>query len=62
VIVSRLLIARHSETGSPETGKFADFVVLDRNLFEIPVEEISETKVLVTVFGGNAVYGSYDEL
>jgi len=32
-------------------------VVLDRNLFAIPAKEISETKVLLTLFGGKPVHG-----
>ena len=42
--------------GSIETGKYADFVVLDRNLLEIPVDDISDTQVLTTVFNGKEVY------
>lgn len=42
--------------GSIEQGKFADFIVLDRNLVEIPMDDISETDVLVTVFSGRVVY------
>jgi len=57
-------------TGSIEEGKFADFVIVNQNIFEIPVNEISETKVLQTYFQGNNVYDSnlikqpddYDEL
>lgn len=44
--------------GSIEPGKYADFIVLDRNLFEIPVSEISETQVLETVFEGRPVYSA----
>jgi len=36
--------------------------VLDRNLFDIPATEISDTKVLVTLFEGKAVYGKLGEL
>lgn len=43
-------------TGSIEVGKSADFIVLDRNLFQVPVEDISETKVLLTVVSGREVY------
>ena len=43
------------ETGSIEPGKSADLIVLDRNLFEIAPEEISETQVLETVFEGRVV-------
>ena len=45
-------------TGSLEVGKAADFIVLDRNLFNIPVEEIGDTQVLLTVIDGAAVYRS----
>ena len=36
--------------GSIEVGKHADMVLLDKNLFEIDPTEISEVKVLATVF------------
>ena len=44
-------------SGSISVGKLADLVVLDRNLFAIPAKEISETKVLLTLFGGKPVHG-----
>ncbi len=47
---------RERETGSLEVGKSADLIVLDRNLFAIPPHEISETKVLLTLFAGREVY------
>jgi predicted amidohydrolase YtcJ len=50
------------KTGSLETGKSADFVVLDQNLFEIEPEKISETKALLTVFRGKPVYGDASAL
>jgi predicted amidohydrolase YtcJ len=43
-------------TGSLETGKLADLIVLDRNVLEIPPEEIAQVKVLQTVVGGRVVY------
>ncbi|MFK8049406.1 MAG: amidohydrolase [Halioglobus sp.] len=43
-------------TGSIEVGKRADLIVLDRNLFEIPVSEINEAKVLRTLLDGQTVY------
>ena len=45
-----------ASAGSLEAGKYADFIVLDRNLLEIPSADISETKVLKTVFEGAVVY------
>jgi hypothetical protein len=50
------------DTGSIEAGKSADLVVLDRNLFEIPASEISETKVLLTLFEGKPVHGDLGAL
>jgi len=44
------------ETGSIETGKSADMIVLNHNLFDIPVTDIHKTKVLNTMFKGNIVY------
>jgi predicted amidohydrolase YtcJ len=49
-------------TGSIEVGKSADLAVLDRNLFDIPVSEISDTQVLVTLFEGKAVHGKLEDL
>jgi predicted amidohydrolase YtcJ len=49
-------------TGSIEVGKFADLIVLDQKLFEIKPEKISDTKVLLTLFGGKAVYGNPADL
>ncbi len=50
------------QTGSVEVGKLADLVVLDRNLFAIPPTEISDAKVLVTLFEGKAVHGDLGNL
>jgi predicted amidohydrolase YtcJ len=47
---------REKENGSIEVGKDADMIVLDRNLFAMPVENIDGTTVLTTIFGGKAVY------
>jgi predicted amidohydrolase YtcJ len=42
--------------GSLEPGKLADIVVLDKNLFKIPLEEIINTRVGMTIFDGKIVY------
>lgn len=44
------------ETGSIEVGKLADLVVLDRNLFELPPEEIATATVQATFVDGRKVY------
>jgi predicted amidohydrolase YtcJ len=50
------------DTGSIETGKLADLAILDRNLFETPPTELSDTKVLVTLFEGKPVHGDLEAL
>lgn len=47
---------REHELGTIEPGKLADIIVLDRNLFEIPPEEIVEAKVNVTILDGRVVF------
>jgi predicted amidohydrolase YtcJ len=49
------------ETGSITVGKLADLVVLDRNLFELPPEELGEARALLTLVEGEEVFRS-DEL
>ena len=44
-------------TGSIEKGKLADLIVVDRNLFEIKPSEISDARVVLTLFEGKPVYG-----
>jgi predicted amidohydrolase YtcJ len=44
------------EMGSLAPGKYADFVVLDRDIMRVPAEEILDTRVLATYLGGRAVY------
>jgi len=51
-----------AETGSIEAGKLADLIVIDRNLFEIEPAEISEARVLLTLLGGEPVYGDLDSI
>ncbi len=47
-----------ANTGSLEPGKLADLIVLDRNVMEVPVDQIAETKVVQTVVGGRIVYSA----
>jgi predicted amidohydrolase YtcJ len=44
------------ETGSIAVGKRADLIVLDRNLFETPVQEIHRAQVQLTLLDGESVY------
>jgi predicted amidohydrolase YtcJ len=45
-------------TGSIEVGKSADLIVVDKNLFAIPAEEIHTAKVTLTLFEGREVFRS----
>jgi predicted amidohydrolase YtcJ len=44
------------EKGSLEPGKFADFVVLDKDIMSVSEDVIPETTVLMTFLGGELVY------
>jgi len=51
----RTYVTYIDKDGSAE-GKWADIIVLDQNLFEIPIENISDTQVEMTMFEGKIVY------
>ena len=42
--------------GSIEVGKLADLIVLERNVFEIPIDEVADTQIRQTFFEGRLVY------
>jgi len=48
---------REDEIGSLEVGKFADFIVLDRDIMKVASSEIDGTRVLATYIGGVQVQG-----
>ncbi len=50
------LAGKQEVQGTITPGKWADMIVLSRNLFEIPPAEIAEVRVEVTVFAGRVVY------
>jgi len=45
--------------GSLESGKRADFIVLDQNVFEIEATGIADIKVLQTWLDGELVYSNH---
>ncbi len=42
--------------GTLEPGKLADLVVLEGDFLEVPAENLSQLKVLLTVLGGHVIY------
>lgn len=44
------------DVGSLSVGKYADFVVLDRDIMQVDPDELLEARVLRTVLGGKTVY------
>jgi predicted amidohydrolase YtcJ len=44
------------DAGSLTAGKYADFVVLDRDIMTVAAEEILDAAVMMTVLGGRVVY------
>ena len=42
--------------GTLEPEKFADFAILDRDFFAIPVSEIPDVEVVMTALSGKIVY------
>ena len=47
---------QEKQTGSIEVGKWADLVVLEKNLFEVEPRQIGKVRVLMTLLGGEIVY------
>lgn len=50
------VMRQETVTGSLELNKYADLIVVDKDIFTIPTNQISTTKVLLTLLGGKQVY------
>ena len=46
--------------GSIEIGKFADFVILTKDIMEVPEEEITNVNVVATIVNGSIVFQKFD--
>jgi len=51
-----LYLKREDKLGTLEPGKFADFIVLDRDYLTIPEDDIENIRVLMTMVGGRTVH------
>jgi predicted amidohydrolase YtcJ len=49
-------ILNEKNIGSLEVGKLADFVVIDKDYFTVPADQIHTIKTLLTAVGGKTVY------
>ncbi len=49
-------VLKESVLGSLETGKLADFLVLDRDYLTVPEREIEDIRILMTMVGGRVVH------
>jgi predicted amidohydrolase YtcJ len=47
---------QEANLGSLSPGKYADLLVLDRDYFAVPVDEIARIRPVMTIVGGNVVY------
>ena len=50
------LMHQENTTGSIQVGKAADLIVLEQNLFDIPIDAIGDVRVLRTMIDGVTVY------
>jgi predicted amidohydrolase YtcJ len=53
---SAIQMGPRDKVGSIEPGMLADLIVLDRNIFRIPITEVHKTKVKLAVINGEIVY------
>ena len=50
------LLFQDRETGSLETGKLADLIVIDRDILTCPVDQVKSIQVLQTYLAGQLVF------
>mgnify|MGYP001331731267 FL=1 len=48
-------VTKPDQLGTLEVGKFADLLVIDRDYFTVPVDDILKVHPLMTVMGGDIV-------
>ena len=55
-INAALISGDDAKQGSIEPGKLADLAVLDNDILTCPLDEIKDTKILMTMVDGEVVY------
>src|SRR5262249_22273922 len=49
-------VMKEKDLGSLEVGKLADYLVLDKDVLTVPINDIPHIEPMMTVVGGNVVY------
>lgn len=57
-ITNAYLSFEEDKKGSLAQGKAADFIIIDRDIFNVDEEEIKDIKVLRTILDGNLIYSA----
>ena len=47
-----------NEKGSIEVGKFADFIILDRDIMKVNIESVLQTRIVATILNGKIVFSN----
>jgi len=54
-------LTRKAGSAASSQVKWADFIVVDRDFFEVPESEIDDIQVLQTWVGGELVFERYED-
>lgn len=47
-----------NEKGSIEPGKLADFIILDKDIMSVEIDQVLETNIVATILNGNIVFSN----
>jgi len=47
-----------NEKGSIEVGKYADFIILDRDIMKVNIESVLQTRIVATILNGKIVFSN----